>query len=226
VFNSKFKFHNYLFGFCQVEKINPFIKNNKIIPLFNEKFNVADNAFSYYNVDGFEFKNMPINRLTTQSKTYIVHGDLIDNNRDVKRAFGVNKPLKILKHNVGSAGMDLFKLRFETNFDTIKQKNKLHSTYLTFKQKRYKKRKFILPVVNSTNGVGMNLFLDDSGFITDLKNKNANTTTYNLIKKNKIRTQQTNILLSKRLLRVKKTLVLPAHVNITAITNSYDVIHS
>jgi heme/copper-type cytochrome/quinol oxidase subunit 2 len=28
------------------------------------------------------------------------------------------------------------------------------------------------------------------------------------------------------MLRTRRTLVLPAHVNITAITNSYDVIHS
>jgi hypothetical protein len=33
-------------------------------------------------------------------------------------------------------------------------------------------------------------------------------------------------MLSKRLLRTKKILVLPAHVNLTLITNSYDVTHS
>lgn len=32
--------------------------------------------------------------------------------------------------------------------------------------------------------------------------------------------------LSRRLLRTKKTLVIPAHVNLTVITNSYDVVHS
>lgn len=32
--------------------------------------------------------------------------------------------------------------------------------------------------------------------------------------------------LARRLLRTKRTLVLPAHVNITVITNSYDVVHS
>jgi heme/copper-type cytochrome/quinol oxidase subunit 2 len=32
--------------------------------------------------------------------------------------------------------------------------------------------------------------------------------------------------LNKRLLRVKRTLVLPTNVNITFITNSFDVIHS
>jgi ribonuclease BN (tRNA processing enzyme) len=32
--------------------------------------------------------------------------------------------------------------------------------------------------------------------------------------------------LSRRLLRTTKTLVLPAQVNMTLITNSYDVVHS
>jgi heme/copper-type cytochrome/quinol oxidase subunit 2 len=32
--------------------------------------------------------------------------------------------------------------------------------------------------------------------------------------------------LARRLLRTKRTLVLPAHVNLTVVTNSYDVVHS
>jgi hypothetical protein len=32
--------------------------------------------------------------------------------------------------------------------------------------------------------------------------------------------------LARRLLRTRRTLVLPAHINITLITNSYDIVHS
>ena len=32
--------------------------------------------------------------------------------------------------------------------------------------------------------------------------------------------------LARRILRTKRTLVLPAHINLTIITNSYDVVHS
>ena len=49
---------------------------------------------------------------------------------------------------------------------------------------------------------------------------------YNFFKKNKVRYENTSVVLSKRMLRTRRTLVLPAHVNITAITNSYDVVHS
>jgi heme/copper-type cytochrome/quinol oxidase subunit 2 len=52
------------------------------------------------------------------------------------------------------------------------------------------------------------------------------TKQYKFFKKNKFRYENTSVVLSKRLLRTRRTLVLPAHVNITAVTNSYDVIHS
>jgi len=47
-----------------------------------------------------------------------------------------------------------------------------------------------------------------------------------MLRKNRFRNEKLNVVVSKRLLRVKKTLVLPTHVNIAAITNSYDVVHS
>lgn len=223
-FNSNFSFNNLVEDFTVSRNSNfdVFTKQNKTITDFDSKFTNAQNVNYFFNTSTNDQFTIFSDKLV-RPKSYITHGDLVDNNREVKRAFGVNKPMRIIKYD---EGMDLFKLRFETNFDTIKQKNKLHSTYLTFKQKRYKKRKFILPIINNVSKAEMYLFLDDAGFIANLKNKDANTITYNLIKKNKVRTQQPNILLSKRLLRVKKTLVLPAHVNITAITNSYDVIHS
>ena len=49
---------------------------------------------------------------------------------------------------------------------------------------------------------------------------------YQSLKYNKHRTELVPVTLARRLLRTKRTLVLPAHVNITVITNSYDVVHS
>ena len=59
-----------------------------------------------------------------------------------------------------------------------------------------------------------------------MKNTGNATRHYRMIRKYKNRYELANLFLSKRLLRTKRTLVLPAHVNITAITNSYDVIHA
>lgn len=43
---------------------------------------------------------------------------------------------------------------------------------------------------------------------------------------NRHRSELVPVTLARRLLRTKRTLVLPAHVNLTLITNSYDVVHS
>lgn len=48
----------------------------------------------------------------------------------------------------------------------------------------------------------------------------------NSIKFNRHRGELVPLTLARRLLRTKRTLVLPAHVNITVVTNSYDVVHS
>jgi hypothetical protein len=49
---------------------------------------------------------------------------------------------------------------------------------------------------------------------------------YRLYKKMKKRNEAIALPFSKRLLRTRKILVLPAHVNLAVITNSYDVVHS
>lgn len=46
------------------------------------------------------------------------------------------------------------------------------------------------------------------------------------LKKNKAHTEVVPVPLARRLVRTRRTLVLPAHVNIAVITNSYDVVHS
>jgi hypothetical protein len=102
------------------------------------------------------------------------------------------------------------------------------------KQKRYKRRKTIplrvkfekLPEGGSSKKVrwSANPYLFNNESI--IENFGNPTKQYNFFKKNKTRYENTSLVLSKRMLRTRRTLVLPAHVNITAITNSYDVVHS
>jgi hypothetical protein len=47
-----------------------------------------------------------------------------------------------------------------------------------------------------------------------------------MLKKNKNRSEVFSVVTNRRMLRTKRTLVIPAHVNITIISNSYDVVHS
>lgn len=64
---------------------------------------------------------------------------------------------------------------------------------------------------------------------TQLKRITSDNNPYNYyysLRLNKKRSEMLSVTLARRLLRTKRTLVLPAHVNITIITSSYDVVHS
>lgn len=91
-----------------------------------------------------------------------------------------------------------------------------------FRQKRYRKlRSFSFPQHPKYNNITytyLNNFLND---------KSAQTyQLYTAIKNNRYKNELVPVTLARRLLRTKRTLVLPAHINITLITNSYDVVHS
>ena len=114
-----------------------------------------------------------------------------------------------------------FFFNYQINSTNISEKISQVEQFWGFRQKKYKRirsYKFnkIIKYHNKTYDFIKNYV--DSEF-----NK------YNLyasVKNNKYKNEFIPITLSKRLLRVKRTLVLPAHVNITLITSSYDVVHS
>ncbi|MCB1712806.1 MAG: hypothetical protein KDH96_10110 [Candidatus Riesia sp.] len=117
--------------------------------------------------------------------------------------------------------------------DNLMHKNVTYNPYLVIKQKRYTLKKKILEKGFKVYGKGYdtdnaqviksNFFLRNyvGGDVYDNLTK-----VYKFFKKTKKRNELFSVVTSRRLLRTKHTLVLPAHVNITAITNSYDVVHS
>ena len=180
--------------------------------------------------------------IDNNSKILYNYNDFLEVNRWAKRGQGTNSPLRIIKYPISNKTnfdfnsdiVDLFKLRFSDNETSIKHKPTPHSTFLTMKQKRYKRRKLIPARVkfqkdsngNNTKKIrwSANPYLFNNESI--IHNFGNPSKQYNFLKKNKIRYENTLVVLSKRLLRTRRTLVLPAHVNITAVTNSYDVVHS
>ncbi|RMG75874.1 MAG: hypothetical protein D6707_12930 [Bacteroidetes bacterium] len=131
--------------------------------------------------------------------------------------------------------INLFRFRFNKTNANVEHKLTPQSIFLTLKQKRYKRRTKIADYTaifkelmdNGTHkkiSYSGKLFLRNNS-IFDI-DKIEPTQYYRMMKKNKNRCENIPIVYSKRLLRTQRTLVLPAHVNITAITNSYDVIHS
>lgn len=169
--------------------------------------------------------------------------DLIESSRWAKRSLGSHVPLRLLKNqtnlaldsNVGVSYLeeDLFSIRFGSGDNNIQSKPLPHTKYLTLKQQRSKKKK-IAPVQKTFKTLegdtsvtvrysGHQILTSNKVIETNLNDANTH---YKLFSKNRSRSEKTPITLARRILRTKRILVVPAHVNITAITNSYDVVHS
>jgi hypothetical protein len=139
-------------------------------------------------------------------------------------------------------------LKFSSNTVEIESKPKLYENFLVRKQKRYKLRKTIAPkkitlsrsIVKDINKSIINddklhgvmkevrarLLINKDRSLEMPKNIKSPTTKYKMFKLNKKKTDVNNLNVNRRMLRTRRTLILPAHVNVTAVTNSFDVIHS
>jgi len=170
------------------------------------------------------------------------YSDFNEFDRFSRKSQGSSSPIRLIKYPISnktnfdfnSDVVELFRFRYNDSESTTKHRLTPNSTFLIIRQKRYKRRKVILPRTifykdsegNPTKRVKSSnyTFLSQNKII--LENDFNATKRYKFFKKNKIRDELTNLVLSKRILRTRRTLVLPAHINITAITNSFDVIHS
>lgn len=153
--------------------------------------------------------------------------DILELGRNARRSFGTNSPVRLIKYPLGldltddvrqgGVNNDLFRFRYGNGENKINHKLLPQSVYLTIKQKRYSVRNSIPSGVNHPV-LKANSILDSSEYNQDSQ--------YRMVMKSKTDAEMIPVPLAKRLLRVRRTLVLPAHVNITLITNSYDIIHS
>jgi hypothetical protein len=202
--------------------------NNDVITNFTRQQQVCQNLWLSQNLE----KSIDVGVAIPEVK-YYRYSDYNTMSRWVKKPNGVTSSARIIKLDLNQS-TDAFDIRFSAPEVTTHQKIAPHSTFLTMKQKRYARKKAILPRAV--------FFKDEEGrkmkkvkfsgklalrnnHVIDQVYSDANKQ-YRFFRKNKKRYENTSILLSKRMLRTRRTLVLPAHVNLTAITNSYDVIHS
>lgn len=159
-----------------------------------------------------------------------------DSSRLIKRSQGYILPIRILKFPILTNCIidDLFKIKFGTGNAELQPKLFNDIFFYTIKQNKYKRRTSIPIYYKTTKNLvdaqtpvikysGKPVLLNNSIFMDYLENADN---TYNLLKKNKQRSEKISITLAKRILRTKRTLILPAHTNITLITNSFDVVHS
>jgi len=214
------------------KKKTPNLNSNKLdgVKLWS---NTQNDAFVNF------FKNEVLNtkKLTTNT---IQHPDLDDETRTLKRNAGKTTPIRVLKHpnsdfffsNSDKSNTELLRFRFNEKKPTLANKPVRPTVYLTFKQKRYNQRTnvgkkttiFFDKELNKKQTYSGNPFLKDMSIIEE--NYGNPTRQYRMVKKAKSRLDTTRITGWNRLLRSRRVLVLPAHVNITVITNSFDVVHS
>jgi hypothetical protein len=165
-----------------------------------------------------------------------------------KRSSGPISPLRLIKNpllsdsfgsDLSENNTELFRLRFNDDSTSVQHKVLPHTTYLTIKQKRYKRKKAIADTKKfyhdenegKTKRVKFSYkpLLINNSIFEDITNKSETynpTRQYRMLKKNKSRSEVFSVVTNRRMLRTKRTLVIPAHVNITVISNSYDVVHS
>lgn len=178
--------------------------------------------------------------LGTERMNTIRHPDFDDENRILKRSSGKSLPFRVLKcpnidtlfYNNPSNDIELLRFRFNSVNSKVANKPVKPTLYLTFKQKRYNQRtniakkteNFFDKESGNESVYSGNPFLKDLSIIEE--NYGNPTRQYRMLKKAKSRLDSTKVANWNRLLRSRRVLVLPAHVNITVITNSFDVVHS
>jgi hypothetical protein len=171
--------------------------------------------------------------------------DLVESSRWVRRSQGINKPFRLIKtplliddriyHKLQEDdSFNIFRTRFNLENNKVVHKNYSNNPYLVLKQKRYS-RKSNIPSISKyykdSDGIKTKrlrysskpVLVDNKIFEDNIYDPKIQ---YRLIKKNKVRNDVIPVTLARRILRTKKTLILPAHTNITLITNSYDIVHS
>lgn len=163
----------------------------------------------------------PITKKTENIKNHML---ITQNTRNLQKKnarlslYSQTKPL-----NISLNKNKIISLNWNQSQNGFKDNISRDNMYFVIKQKRY------APSIQRVNALNL-----------DVKKKELflqNTTKLNLIDNydsvnkwsaKRLKNKSSNIPLtySKRLLRTKRTLVLPAGVNITLITNSFDVVHS
>lgn len=215
---------------------NNFSTNKKLLFLRHYEFDkklLKDEVLKKYKFSYFNASNI-FNTENLNSLKFFENDQLddVDESAENLRLKNYKYPIRLIKgvltkHNISllTSNKDLNNniiLNYKLNNSDITEKLAQSEQFWGFRQKRYKKlRMFVFP---------SNKRYDNKTYtyIEQFSNK-SNIDKYNLytgVKNNKYKNEMIPVTLARRLLRTKRTLVLPAHINITLITNSYDVVHS
>ena len=245
--NKSINWNSYFFNFFG--KKNFFSTSFSYDDNFFFSFNNEKNALFFNNINSSNktiletnnnfYYNFLVNSSKNNNFNINYYSDFIESSRYLKKQQGSLLPIRLIKLDLkwsedSNNSQHLFRLRYNSGNSNLQSKNVPNTTYMTIKQKRYERKKTISPIIKyekDLNGVktkkikysGKTILLNNSIFEDYIKDA---TSYYRMMKKNKKRSELISVNLSRRILRTKRTLVLPAHTNITLITNSFDIVHS
>ncbi len=238
--NSKFR------SISNLTDLNSFMKTNSSYWIKLEgkspiEVFLKENSFNFIPTNNFKLNLKKKLFRSVGSTNKLNYSYFNEVSRWTKRSYGSNSPLRLIKYPVdlqfdnNKTNLNLFRIRFNEDFSKIVQKPITNNNFLVLKQKKYKPLKTLLPrntFIREGDSKQKTKIIKYSGkmvlnnnyiFHEEIKNNNI---AYKFFKKFKKQNESIPIPLWKRLLRTKRTLVLPAQINITVVTNSYDVIHS
>jgi hypothetical protein len=240
--------NNYQTYLSTTNKVNPTnnISNfteiyclNNLNNFFNNQLTSEKNFNSYYDFLRLDETSDSTGNLRTLSATTpfrLIKGILNQHNISV-----INSVVDFTEFN------KLLFLQFKIikSGELNKDKELIPETLWGFRQKKYKRiKKFNFKPQSIYDPVTFKVLGFNNTSITSAVDIAGVDLSYSLLKKdkklnysnlynyylsmkiNRNKTELVPITLARRLLRTKRTLVLPAHVNLTVITNSYDVVHS
>lgn len=137
-------------------------------------------------------------------------------NRTQRYVFNQPITLRLSKNNFDLHPNHLFSVERKSFTSGFEHKLSRDQAYLVIKQKRYVAKKFRYTSLPNNFIAGLGLYTSDMDLRAQ-KHMHIHSKNYD---------SALSSPMHKRLLRTRRILVLPAHVNLAVITNSFDVIHS
>ena len=226
-----------------------FNKNNNSAKIFNKYLEIPELNFKklfknvkkkrdlkkHYEFDislknGFKFSDHHSNYMKKSIETDSL--DDVDESADNVRLKSNKFPFRLVKGVMTKQNIKILqhkrslKKKIMLNYKI----NKLNTTdkiaqpeqFWGFRQKRYKKLRMFKFKKNTKYDNKNYTYIENFNEKIDINKYNL----YTSVRTNKYKNEMIPVTLARRLLRTKRTLILPAHINITLITNSYDVVHS
>ena len=125
-----------------------FFLSEGVFDFFYDNNVVSKKESNLNTINFFNFLTSNSDNLSNSDSSYLLNSDFSESSLAAKRSSGPISPVRLIKNplltdNFSEQDVELFRLRFNEESSSIQHKVLPHTTYLTIKQKRYKRKKNI-----------------------------------------------------------------------------------